>query len=137
MKNWDLTEETGLCTAIQDAEDAQWVCNHIGIAFHHVNFVQEYWHEVFSELLADYQLGLTPNPDILCNRQIKFNSFFKYARDKLGADAIGTGHYAQTTFGAFLEHFDEHKGRPTTTKFTDCKLLFRASPMCCSIAYSL
>lgn len=63
----------------------------------------------FSNFIKDYQEGLTPNPDILCNRQIKFNLFFKHAIDNLKFDAIATGHYAQTSFGSFLEHYEDSK----------------------------
>lgn len=110
MENWDLRDETGFCSVVQDAEDAQWVCSRLDIPFHHVSFVKEYWNDVFCTLLKEYQNGYTPNPDILCNRQIKFDAFYKYALDKLDANAIATGHYACTTFGDFLENYDAKRG---------------------------
>ncbi|XP_021927232.1 mitochondrial tRNA-specific 2-thiouridylase 1 isoform X2 [Zootermopsis nevadensis] len=109
MENWDVTDEMGICSVAQDAEDAQWVCSRLDIPFHHVSFVKEYWHEVFC-LLKDYGSGYTPNPDILCNRQIKFDTFYRYAKDKMDANAIATGHYARTTFGSFLENYDPVAG---------------------------
>lgn len=63
-----------------------------------------------SDLLRDYETGFTPNPDVLCNKQIKFKHFFEYATNDLGADAIATGHYARTNFGPYLEHYDPKKG---------------------------
>lgn len=65
---------------------------------------------ICSNLLKDYQNGSTPNPDILCNRNVKFHYFHKYAIDHLGADAIATGHYAKTSFGPYLEHYKPHEG---------------------------
>lgn len=107
MRNWDSNDESGegVCTADQDLEDARKVCERIKIPLQEVNFVREYWNEVFSELVEDYRAGLTPNPDILCNRHIKFGSFYKYATQVLKADAIATGHYARTSFGNFLENW--------------------------------
>ncbi|XP_038047803.1 mitochondrial tRNA-specific 2-thiouridylase 1-like isoform X2 [Patiria miniata] len=99
MRNWDALDETGVCTADQDEEDAQYVCQKLQIPFHQVNFVKEYWHDVFSELLKQYQGGITPNPDILCNKHIKFDRLLRHSRDVLGADALATGHYARTDVG--------------------------------------
>ncbi|PSN43522.1 Mitochondrial tRNA-specific 2-thiouridylase 1 [Blattella germanica] len=110
MQNWDVVDETGLCSAVQDAEDAQWVCSRLGIPFHHVSFVKEYWNDVFCNLLKDYENGYTPNPDILCNRQIKFDSFYRYAQEKLEASAVATGHYARSSFGDYLENYDATSG---------------------------
>ncbi|XP_069694027.1 mitochondrial tRNA-specific 2-thiouridylase 1 isoform X2 [Periplaneta americana] len=110
MQNWDTADETGICSATQDAEDARWVCSRLGIPFSVVSFVREYWNDVFCNLLEDYQNGYTPNPDILCNGHIKFDKFLKYAQDNLDADAIATGHYASTTFGSFLENCDFSAG---------------------------
>lgn len=64
---------------------------------------------IFSNFIEDYETGYTPNPDILCNRHIKFDYFFRYAKENLGADAVATGHYAKTSFGPFLEHYDRDK----------------------------
>ncbi|XP_058464508.1 mitochondrial tRNA-specific 2-thiouridylase 1 isoform X1 [Malaya genurostris] len=106
MKNWDLIDESGYCSGEQDWIDAQKLCRQLNIPLQQVNFVKEYWLEVFGNFLADYNIGVTPNPDILCNKHIKFNLFFKQAREKMGADAIATGHYARTNFGPFLENYD-------------------------------
>lgn len=94
MKNWDEDDGTEYCTAMQDQADAQQVCDQLGIPLKSVNFATEYWDEVFEHFLKEYAAGRTPNPDILCNREIKFKAFLDYAMD-LGADAIATGHYAQ------------------------------------------
>jgi len=95
MKNWDEDDGTEYCTAIEDLADAQAVADKIGIKLHSVNFAAEYWDNVFEYFLAEYKAGRTPNPDILCNREIKFKVFIEYA-ERLGADAIATGHYART-----------------------------------------
>ncbi|KAJ7329610.1 hypothetical protein JRQ81_015784 [Phrynocephalus forsythii] len=97
MKNWDTVDEQGVCSSDKDCEDAQRVCQILGIQFHQVSFVKEYWNDVFSYLLNEYELGRTPNPDILCNKYIKFSCFLHHAVDELGADAIATGHYARTS----------------------------------------
>ncbi|KAG7496385.1 mitochondrial tRNA-specific 2-thiouridylase 1 [Solea senegalensis] len=97
MKNWDSLDESGVCSTEKDCEDAYKVCRIIDIPFHQVSYVKEYWHEVFSYLLKEYEKGRTPNPDILCNKHIKFNHFHKYAINTLGADAMATGHYARTS----------------------------------------
>ncbi|XP_029103068.1 mitochondrial tRNA-specific 2-thiouridylase 1 isoform X2 [Scleropages formosus] len=79
MKNWDHLEERGACAAEQDCEDAYRVCRTLDVPFHQVSYVKEYWNEVFSNLLKEYQSGRTPNPDVLCNKHIKFKHFFQYA----------------------------------------------------------
>lgn len=109
MKNWDLTDETGLCSIEKDYEDAKYVCDKLEIPLTKVNFVKQYWNEVFENLVKDYESGLTPNPDILCNRNVKFKSFYQYCRNVLNVDAIATGHYANTTFGPFLENYNPEK----------------------------
>lgn len=96
MKNWDEDDGTDYCTAIEDLADAQAVADKIGIKLHSVNFAAEYWDNVFEHFLAEYKAGRTPNPDILCNREIKFKVFIQYA-ERLGADYIATGHYARTS----------------------------------------
>ncbi|XP_072027599.1 mitochondrial tRNA-specific 2-thiouridylase 1-like [Amphiura filiformis] len=96
MRNWDVLDETGECAADRDCEDAQFVCQKLNIPFREVNFVKEYWNNVFSDFLRQYQNGMTPNPDILCNKHIKFDKFIQYAIEDLGADALATGHYART-----------------------------------------
>ncbi|XP_071867535.1 mitochondrial tRNA-specific 2-thiouridylase 1 isoform X1 [Bombus fervidus] len=105
MKNWDIKDETGICQIEEDYEDAQWVCKKLDIPLVEVNFVKEYWNNIFSYLTEQYENGYTPNPDILCNKYIKFDHFFNFARIKLQADAIATGHYVRTSFGPYLEHF--------------------------------
>jgi len=94
MKNWDEDDGTEYCTAKQDLMDAQGVCDKLGIVLHAANFAAEYWDNVFEHFLAEYKAGRTPNPDILCNREIKFKAFLDYAKT-LGADYIATGHYVQ------------------------------------------
>ena len=94
MKNWDEDDNTEYCTAKRDLADAQQVCNKLGIHLHTANFAAEYWDNVFEYFLAEYRAGRTPNPDILCNREIKFKVFLDYAQ-LLGADMIATGHYAR------------------------------------------
>ena len=96
MKNWEEDDTDAYCAAESDREDAQNVCDKLGIELHTVNFAYEYWERVFEQFLDEYKAGRTPNPDILCNREIKFKEFLKYAQ-KLGADFIATGHYAQHT----------------------------------------
>lgn len=95
MKNWDEDDDTEYCTAMQDFADASAVAAELGIVLHGANFAREYWDRVFEYFLAEYQAGRTPNPDILCNKEIKFKAFLDYAL-RLGADYIATGHYAQT-----------------------------------------
>lgn len=95
MKNWDEDDGSEYCTAKADLEDARQVCEKLDIKLHTANFAAEYWDEVFEYFLAEYRAGRTPNPDILCNREIKFKVFLEYA-ELLGADFIGTGHYART-----------------------------------------
>jgi tRNA-specific 2-thiouridylase len=94
MKNWDEKDENGVCPATQDYEDVARVCEKIDIPFYSIEFIQEYWDKVFAEFLAGYKAGYTPNPDILCNREIKFDLFLKKALE-LGADFLATGHYCQ------------------------------------------
>jgi tRNA-uridine 2-sulfurtransferase len=97
MKNWDEKDEFGVCTATEDYEDVRAVCDQIGIPYYTVNFVQEYWDRVFTYFLDEYKKGRTPNPDVMCNKEIKFKAFLDYAL-KLGADYLATGHYAQVGF---------------------------------------
>lgn len=94
MKNWEEDDGTGLCTAPQDHADALAVCEKLGIELKTVNFAAEYWDNVFEIFLAEYSAGRTPNPDILCNKYIKFRAFLDYAMD-LGGELIATGHYAR------------------------------------------
>ena len=94
MKNWDEDDGTEYCTAMEDMADAQAVCDKLGIKLHKANFAAEYWDNVFEHFLEEYKAGRTPNPDILCNREIKFKAFLDYAK-RLGADLIATGHYVR------------------------------------------
>ncbi len=94
MKNWDEDDGTEYCTAKDDLADAAAVCETLGIHLHTANFASEYWDNVFEHFLAEYKAGRTPNPDILCNREIKFKAFLDYAL-VLGADYIATGHYTR------------------------------------------
>lgn len=97
MKNWEEDDTAEYCTAADDLRDAQQVCDRLGITLHTVNFSTEYWDRVFAHFLAEYEAGRTPNPDVMCNKEIKFKAFLDYALD-LGADHIATGHYAQVSF---------------------------------------
>jgi len=94
MKNWEQDDEEDYCAAADDLKDAQQVCDKLGIKLHSVNFADQYWDRVFEHFLAEYSAGRTPNPDILCNKEIKFKAFLDYAL-QLGADYIATGHYVQ------------------------------------------
>jgi tRNA-specific 2-thiouridylase len=96
MKNWEEDDTPGHCAAATDLADAQAVADRLGIPLHAVNFATEYWDRVFAHFLAEYRAGRTPNPDVLCNREIKFRAFLEYALAR-GADAIATGHYARAT----------------------------------------
>ena len=92
MNNWEETDDNGVCTAEQDFSDVRRVANMIGIPYYSVNFSKEYMERVFSYFLEEYKAGRTPNPDVLCNREIKFKDFKEKALE-LGADYIATGHY--------------------------------------------
>ncbi|MBT2142541.1 MULTISPECIES: tRNA 2-thiouridine(34) synthase MnmA [unclassified Rhodanobacter] len=94
MQNWEEDDRSGPCTTDADRKDAVAVCGRLGIPFHARNFAAEYWDGVFEHFLAEYRAGRTPNPDVLCNREIKFKTFLDEAR-ALGADRIATGHYAR------------------------------------------
>ena len=96
MKNWDEDDDEEFCTAEIDRDDARSVCERLGIPLHEANFAAEYWDNVFERFLAEYAAGRTPNPDVLCNREIKFNLFLDYAR-ALGAEKIATGHYVRSS----------------------------------------
>lgn len=94
MKNWDDTDENGFCTAEQDYEDVIKVCNQLEIPYYSINFEKEYYDRVFTYFLDEYKKGRTPNPDIMCNKEIKFKAFLNFAYD-LGFDLVATGHYAR------------------------------------------
>lgn len=112
MKNWEEDDRHGACAAAQDAADARAVAGLIGLPLFTRNFASEYWENVFEEFLGEYRAGRTPNPDILCNREIKFKTFLEHARE-LGADKIATGHYARTDCSEgkhrLLRGVDRHK----------------------------
>ena len=95
MKNWDDTDDSGICTATDDYEDVKKVADQIGIPYYSINFEKEYWQRVFEYFLNEYKKGRTPNPDVMCNSQIKFKSFLEFAFN-LDADYIAMGHYAKT-----------------------------------------
>ncbi|UEC23147.1 tRNA 2-thiouridine(34) synthase MnmA [Pasteurella canis] len=95
MKNWEEDDDTDYCTAAADLADAQAVCDKLGIKLHKINFAAEYWDNVFEHFLQEYKAGRTPNPDILCNKEIKFKAFLEYAAEDLEADYIATGHYVR------------------------------------------
>ena len=100
MQNWQ-NEPGEICTSEIDFKDASKVCDQLDIPLHKANFSDEYWDRVFKEFLSEHEKGRTPNPDILCNREIKFKSFLDYAL-KIGADHIATGHYAK------IKHQGDH-----------------------------
>jgi len=93
MKNWEEDDTDTYCSATEDLKDAEAICKTLNIKLHTVNFANEYWDRVFEHFLAEYKAGRTPNPDILCNKEIKFKAFLEHAQT-LGADKIATGHYA-------------------------------------------
>ena len=112
MKNWEEDDGTEYCTAKEDFADAQAVADKLGITLHGANFAAEYWDNVFEHFLQEYRAGRTPNPDILCNREIKFKAFLDYAL-LLGADLIATGHYTRrgesSGKGTLLKGLDPNK----------------------------
>lgn len=113
MKNWEEDDNVKYCSAAADLADAEAVCNKLGITLHTVNFSLEYWDNVFQPFLKEYQSGRTPNPDILCNKEIKFKIFLKFATEHLGADFIATGHYVRRQDingkNLLLRGIDSHK----------------------------
>ncbi len=95
MKNWEEDDDAANgCAAARDLADAEAICERLGVPLHPVNFSAEYWDRVFERFLAELGDGLTPNPDILCNREVKFREFLAYALER-GADTVATGHYAR------------------------------------------
>ena len=109
MNNWDEQDENGVCTAESDWQDVQRVCENIGIPYYSVNFAKEYWDNVFTLFLNEYKAGRTPNPDVLCNREIKFKAFLDYARC-LMAVKMATGHFVRTNErGDLLKGVDPNK----------------------------
>ncbi len=109
MNNWEEKDENGVCTTQADWEDVQRTCEAIDIPYYSVNFAREYEERVFSHFLSEYQVGRTPNPDVLCNREIKFRAFLDYAI-KIGADKMATGHFVRTNAqGQLLKGADPTK----------------------------
>ncbi|MDQ8038878.1 MAG: tRNA 2-thiouridine(34) synthase MnmA [Rickettsiella sp.] len=112
MKNWEEDDTEDYCSASTDIADAQAVCERLSIRLHTINFAAEYWDRVFSYFLKEYQAGRTPNPDVLCNKEIKFKTFLEYALHQ-GADFIATGHYAGKSFAnncyQLLKSIDKNK----------------------------
>lgn len=103
MKNWEDSHEVGYCSAAEDLEDARSICDTLDIPLHQVNFSAEYQDRVFRHFLDEYRHGRTPNPDILCNTEIKFSAFLDHAR-RLGAQHIATGHYVRREERAGRHH---------------------------------
>jgi tRNA-specific 2-thiouridylase len=97
MKNWEEDDRFGECSATEDAADARAVAASMGLTLYTRNFATEYWENVFEEFLSEYRAGRTPNPDILCNREIKFKTFLEHA-EQLGAEKIATGHYVRSDY---------------------------------------
>nr|WP_314740059.1 tRNA 2-thiouridine(34) synthase MnmA [uncultured Haemophilus sp.] len=113
MKNWEEDDDTDYCTAAADLADAQAVVDKLGMKLHKINFAAEYWDNVFEHFLSEYKAGRTPNPDILCNKEIKFKAFLEYAAEDLGANYIATGHYVRRSGdddnAQLLRGLDENK----------------------------
>ncbi|WP_289030893.1 tRNA 2-thiouridine(34) synthase MnmA [uncultured Paraglaciecola sp.] len=95
MKNWEEDDNDEYCAAADDLKDAQAVADKLGMTLHTINFAAEYWDNVFEYFLEEYKAGRTPNPDIMCNKEIKFKAFLEFAAEELNADYIATGHYVQ------------------------------------------
>ena len=108
MKNWEEVDENGQCTSEADYADVASTCSQIDIPFQAVDFVQEYKNNVFDHFLDEYRKGNTPNPDILCNKEIKFKVFYEKAME-LGADYLATGHYCRTDGKNLLRGVDNNK----------------------------
>jgi tRNA-specific 2-thiouridylase len=110
MTNWE--DDDGYCTAAADLQDARSVCEQLDIPLHHANFAKQYRDRVFEYFLSEYRSGRTPNPDVLCNREIKFGVFREYAK-RLGGELLATGHYARTAIidgeAALLKAADKNK----------------------------
>ncbi len=126
MKNWEQDDTANYCAAAEDLADAQTVCQQLGIPLHKVNFSQQYWQLVFTHFLNEYEQGRTPNPDVLCNKEIKFKAFLKHALS-LGADYIATGHYARISqksdFTGLIKGKDPEKDQTYFLHAIDPKVL--------------
>lgn len=108
MKNWEEQDQNGVCEASKEFEDVARVCDQIGIPYYSVNFTKEYQESVFSYFVEEFKQGYTPNPDILCNREIKFKVLLQRAKE-LGGDFLATGHYCRTAQGQLLKGSDPGK----------------------------
>ncbi len=130
MKNWEEDDRAGYCAAAEDLGYAERVCERLGIPLHTVNFSAEYWDGVFEPFLADYAQGRTPNPDVLCNREIKFRAFLDHALEHVGGDAVATGHYARVRRDGnryrLLKGVDPHKDQSYFLHAVDQSALARA-----------
>ena len=130
MSNWE--DDDGYCTAAADLQDARRVCEQIDIPLHHVNFAKQYRDRVFKYFLDEYRAGRTPNPDVLCNREIKFGAFRDYAK-RLGGELLATGHYARTDISAInegkilmqMKHLDDFCCVVSGFRRTDTELIAR------------
>lgn len=126
MKNWEQDDKAGFCPAAIDLLDAKSVCDTLEIPLHTVNFSEAYWERVFTHFLNEYEKARTPNPDVLCNKEIKFNAFLNHALS-LGADFIATGHYAKVKIhgeqGALYKAKDRDKDQTYFLHAVDPKAL--------------
>ena len=109
MKNWEEDDADGFCSAAEDLADAERVCDRLGVPLHAVNCADAYWDNVFMRFIGDIERGTTPNPDVVCNREVKFSAFVDHAR-RLGAERVATGHYAR---------IDRSAGAPRLLKGAD------------------
>ncbi|XP_078484989.1 mitochondrial tRNA-specific 2-thiouridylase 1 [Ciona intestinalis] len=124
MRNWDLEDEVGQCSVQEDANYATRVCRALDIPFYEVNLVKEYWTNVFMPMVDQYEMGNTPNPDILCNQFVKFSAFHKKCSSLFGNVVIATGHYAKTTLNdrvltATIPHTAEQRLLKAVDPFKD------------------
>ena len=112
VKSWEEDDHSGYCAAAEDLADAQRVCDRLGVPLHAVNCSDTYWDKVFVQFIQDLEAGMTPNPDVMCNREVKFTAFIEHAH-RLGAQCVATGHYARierTVDGVrLLKGMDAHK----------------------------
>lgn len=121
MKNWDEEDDSGVCTATFDYEDVVKTCEIIDIPYFTVNFVKEYWDNVFEYFLEEYRNGRTPNPDVLCNKEVKFKAFLDFTM-KVGADYLATGHYAKVSEEDGIYHLEKGDDRNKDQSYFLCQL---------------
>ena len=126
MKNWEEDDDADYCAAAADLADAGAVADKLDIPLHTVNFSTEYWDRVFAYFLAEYRAFRTPNPDVLCNKEIKFRAFLDHALE-LGAERIATGHYARIRCSDRELLTWARGGRETRTRPTSCTFSIRSS----------